>query len=115
MSREELKYVGGAKSALEPYAPLTPGIVSEQLSATDLDNPDPTFALSEEDTQRLHRLFSVLDRATVVHKSPRQAAIWCLQELPALGRQTPIQKCQTEEGYRRVLGLLGQIEHGVFG
>lgn len=104
-----------ALEALAPYAPLAPGHASDQLQVRHLLGIDPATPLTEAERQRFHRLLIVLERATEVHRTAREAALWCLQELPALGRQTPIQKCRTEKGYLRVLHLLGQIEHGIFG
>jgi len=80
-----------------------------------LDPAVPDLALRPVERDRLLRLLGMLERAKEVLKGSHHAGIWALQELPALGRQTPIQKCQTEEGYQRVLHLLGQIEHGIFG
>ena len=100
---------------LAPFPPLTLREACTQLAIRQLDALDPNTPLDQHEWDRFQRLLAVLERATEVHKSTRNAAIWCLAELPALGRQTPIQKCQTERGYKRVLGLLGQIEHGIFG
>ena len=107
--------IAEASARLNAYYPVTLELASIQLDVRPLHTLESTTPLTENESQRLNRLALVLERATQVHKTAREAATWCLAELPALGRQTPIQKCQTEEGYQRVLGLLSQIEHGIFG
>lgn len=71
------------------------------------------FTPAESD--RLWRYLRLYARALEVHKTEEAARAWLHAPLPALGRRTALEVSTDSPGAERALGVLGQIEHGVFG
>jgi putative toxin-antitoxin system antitoxin component (TIGR02293 family) len=94
------------------------GVSSEEL-AEILGIPTRTLARRTErfkpdESERLLRVGSVVQKARDVLEDPAAARRWMTQPKIALGGLTPLRCCDTELGAREVEALLGRIEHGVF-
>jgi len=114
--REALKQ-GLPREVFETYRREL-GISSEELAEV-LGIPGRTLARRTErfkpdESGRLLRLGSVLQKAADVLEEPAAIRRWMTQPKRALGGLTPLRCCDTEMGAREVEALLGRIEHGVF-
>ena len=94
------------------------GISTEELAET-LEIPTRTLArrtdrFKPDESARLLRLGSVVQKAANVLQDPVAARRWMTQPKIALGGLTPLRCCDTEIGAREAEALLGRIEHGVF-
>ncbi len=94
------------------------GISSEEL-ADVLGIPTRTLArrtdrFKPDESERLLRVGSVVQKAAEVLEDRMAARRWMTQPKRALGGLTPLRCCDTEMGAREVEALLGRIEHGVF-
>ena len=94
------------------------GISSEEL-ADVLGIPTRTLArrtdrFKPDESERLLRVCSVVQKAADVLEDRSAARRWMTQPKRALGGLTPLRCCDTEMGAREVEALLGRIEHGVF-
>lgn len=67
-----------------------------------------------DESERILRVATVLQRAVDVLGSVEAARRWLGVPRSALGGFTPLQFCDTEQGAREVEALLGRLEHGVF-
>lgn len=114
--REALKQ-GVPREAFENFRRAL-GVTTEEL-ADVLGIPLRTLARRTErfkpdESERLLRLGSVLQKANEVLEEPEAVRRWMTQPKRALGGLTPLRCCDTEVGAREVEALLGRIEHGVF-
>lgn len=73
-----------------------------------------TDRFSPEESERLLRVASVLQKAKDVLENLPSARRWMTQPKRALGGLTPLRSCDTEVGAREVESLLVRIEHGVY-
>jgi len=73
-----------------------------------------TDRFKPDESERLLRVGSVVQKAVDVLEDRQSARRWMTQPKRALGGLTPLRCCDTEIGAREVEGLLGRIEHGVF-
>ena len=94
------------------------GITTEEL-AEIVGVPTRTLARRTErfkpdESERLLRVGSVVQKAMNVLEDRMAARRWMTQAKIALGGLTPLRCCDTEPGAREVEALLGRIEHGVF-
>ncbi len=94
------------------------GVSTEEL-AEILGIPTRTLARRTErfkpdESERLLRVGSVVQKALDVLEEKESARRWMTQPKRALGGLTPLRCCDTEMGAREVEALLGRIEHGVF-
>lgn len=93
------------------------GISTDELSAIAAI-PKRTLSrrekFSPDETERLLRIASVLQKAVEVLESLPAARRWLSFPKRALGGLTPLQCCDTDAGATEVEHLLGRIEHGVF-
>ena len=93
--------------------------VSTEEFADILGIPTRTLArrtdrFKPDESERLLRVGSVLQKALDVLENKESARRWMTQPKRALGGLTPLRCCDTEVGAREVEALLGRIEHGVF-
>ncbi len=93
--------------------------VSTEEFADILGIPTRTLARRTErfkpdESERLLRVGSVVQKALDVLEEKDAARRWMNQPKRALGGLTPLRCCDTEVGAREVEALLGRIEHGVF-
>ncbi len=93
--------------------------VSTEEFAEILGIPTRTLArrtdrFKPDESERLLRVGSVLQKALDVLEDKASARRWMTQPKRALGGLTPLRCCDTEVGAREVEALLGRIEHGVF-
>ncbi|MFO7750909.1 MAG: antitoxin Xre/MbcA/ParS toxin-binding domain-containing protein [Desulfobacteraceae bacterium] len=72
---------------------------------------DKRFTMGE--SERIHRISRLLERATDVFEDKNTAKDWMNTPLEYLQGQTPLQFTSTELGGREVENLLGRIERGV--
>ena len=70
--------------------------------------------LTVEESDRLMRLFRLLDRAEVVVGDRDRARRWLNTANRGLDGRAPLSMASTETGAAMVFDLLGRIEHGVF-
>ncbi len=94
------------------------GVSTEEL-AEILSIPTRTLArrtdrFKPDESERLLRVGSVVQKARDVLEDKDSARRWMTQPKRALGGLTPLRCCDTEMGAREVEALLGRIEHGVF-
>lgn len=94
------------------------GVSTEEL-ADILGIPTRTLArrtdrFKPDESERLLRVGSVVQKALDVLESKDSVRRWMTQPKRALGGLTPLRCCDTEVGAREVEALLGRIEHGVF-
>ena len=94
------------------------GVSTEEFSDI-LGIPTRTLArrtdrFKPDESERLLRVGSVLQKAQDVLEDKESARRWMTQPKRALGGLTPLRCCDTEMGAREVEALLGRIEHGVF-
>ncbi len=94
------------------------GVSTEEL-AEILGIPTRTLArrtdrFKPDESERLLRVGSVVQKAQDVFEEKPAARRWMTQPKRALGGLTPLRCCDTEVGAREVEALLGRIEHGVF-
>lgn len=94
------------------------GVSTEEL-AEILGIPTRTLArrtdrFKPDESERLLRVGSVVQKAVDVLEDRLAARRWMTQPKRALGGLTPLRCCDTEVGAREVEALLGRIEHGVF-
>lgn len=82
------------------------GIPKRTLSRRDRFKPD--------ETERLLRIASVLQKAVEVLESLPSAQRWLAFPKRALGDLTPLQCCDTDAGAKEVESLLERIADGVF-
>jgi putative toxin-antitoxin system antitoxin component (TIGR02293 family) len=68
--------------------------------------------LSQDESQRVIRARSILDRATELFGSKTQAAGWITSPADGLGGVRPIDWLDTDIGYQNVEALLTAIEWG---
>jgi len=68
--------------------------------------------LDHLESERLHRVVRILDKATDVLGD--QAKAWMLAPATALGGHTPLEYTGSEFGAAEVFNLLGRLEHGVY-
>ncbi len=73
-----------------------------------------TERFKPDESERLLRIGSVVQKANDVLEEPLAARRWMTQPKQALGGLTPLRCCDSEMGAREVEALLGRIEHGVF-
>lgn len=71
------------------------------------------FTAAESD--RMWMLLRLYLRALEVHGSEVAARAWLRAPLPALGRRSALEVSTDSAGAERAMGVLGQIQHGVFG
>ncbi|MEO5914007.1 MAG: antitoxin Xre/MbcA/ParS toxin-binding domain-containing protein [Luteolibacter sp.] len=93
--------------------------VSTEEFAEILGIPTRTLArrtdrFKPDESERLLRVGSVVQKALDVLEDKESARRWMTQPKRALGGLTPLRCCDTEIGAREVEALLGRIEHGVF-
>lgn len=93
--------------------------VSTEEFAEILGIPTRTLArrtdrFKPDESERLLRVGSVVQKALDVLEEKESARRWMTQPKRALGGLTPLRCCDTEVGAREVEALLGRIEHGVF-
>ena len=67
------------------------------------------------ESDRMWMLLRLYLRALDVHGSEAAARAWLGAPLPALGRRSALGVSTDSPGAERALGVLGQIERGVFG
>ena len=94
------------------------GVSTDEL-ADVLGIPSRTLARRTErfkpdESERLLRLGSVMQKAVGVFENKLSARRWLTEPKIAFGGLTPLRCCDTEMGAREVEMLLGRIEHGVF-
>jgi putative toxin-antitoxin system antitoxin component (TIGR02293 family) len=71
--------------------------------------------LTPEESERLFRISSIVERAVELFEGNMDAAVnWLLTPRKALDHQQPLHYCRTELGAREVESLIGRLEHGVF-
>lgn len=70
--------------------------------------------LTVEESDRLMRLFRLLDRAELVIGDRARAQRWLNTANRGLDGRDPLSMASTETGAAMVFDLLGRIEHGVF-
>lgn len=70
--------------------------------------------LQSDESERVLRIGSLVDRAAAVLGGIGQARQWLKSPNKALGEKTPLDHADTEPGAREVENLLGRIEYGVF-
>ena len=70
--------------------------------------------LSDQVSDRLYRIASVIARAEQVLGDQENASSWLAEGIPALRGATPLSRLNTETGYQEVMELLGRIEYGVY-
>jgi putative toxin-antitoxin system antitoxin component (TIGR02293 family) len=71
--------------------------------------------LQPDESERLFRLATIVDKAIALFEGNRDAAIqWLQRPQPALAGSRPIDFVSTEIGAREVEDLIGRLEHGVF-
>jgi putative toxin-antitoxin system antitoxin component (TIGR02293 family) len=71
--------------------------------------------LSPEESERLLRISSLLEKAVELFEGDTGAAVnWLSTPKAALDSQTPLEYSRTEIGAREVEDLIGRLEHGVF-
>ncbi len=73
-----------------------------------------TERFTPEESERLLRVASVVEKAKDVLENLPSARRWMTQPKRALGGLTPLRSCDTEVGAREVEALLVRLEHGVF-
>ncbi len=71
--------------------------------------------LTATESERILRLVRAAARAERVLGDPAAALDWLGSPNRALGGESPLQLLDTELGAKRVLDVLGRIEHGVYG
>jgi len=108
--------VGLEKEAFDRLKRIT-GVSGETLSKI-VRIPYRTLArrktFSPEESERILRVASVVQRAIDVLEDLATARRWLTTGKRALDDKTPLELCDTELGAREVEHLLGRIEHGVF-
>lgn len=114
--REALRH-GVPRSAFERIRDDL-GVTTDEL-ADVLGIPGRTLARRTErfkpdESERLLRLGSVMQKAVDVFENKVSARRWMTEPKIAFGGLTPLRCCDTEMGAREVEMLLGRIEHGVF-
>lgn len=114
--REALR-LGAPRNAFDRLR-MDLGVSSEELAEV-LGIPTRTLArrtdrFKPDESERLLRVGSVVQKAADVLEDPVAARRWMTQPKIALGGLTPLHCCDTELGAREVEALLGRIEHGVF-
>lgn len=67
------------------------------------------------ESDRMWMLLRLYLRALEVHGSEMAARAWLSAPLPALGGRSALEVSTDSAGVERALGVLGQIQHGVFG
>ena len=70
--------------------------------------------LDHLESERLHRIARLLDRAADVLGDESRARTWMLSPATALGGHTPLDYAGSEFGAVEVFNLLGRLEHGVY-
>lgn len=71
--------------------------------------------LAPDESERVLRIATVLERAERLFEGDRPAALaWLGAPHRALGGETPLEVARTEVGAREVEELIGRLEHGVF-
>ncbi len=70
--------------------------------------------LPVDESERIYRIGSLFDRATIVMGNELAARKWLKTPNRALGGVPPLEFADTEPGAREVEDLLGRLEHGVF-
>jgi putative toxin-antitoxin system antitoxin component (TIGR02293 family) len=71
--------------------------------------------LKPDESERLHRLANIFDKACALFGGNKESARrWLQSPKPALGNRAPLWYARTDVGAREVEDLIGQIEHGVF-
>lgn len=91
-----LKPLGISKATLARYKKERDGRLSDQVS------------------DRLYRIASVIARAEQVFGDRENASRWLNEGIPALRGATPLSRLNTETGYQEVMDVLGRIEYGVY-
>jgi putative toxin-antitoxin system antitoxin component (TIGR02293 family) len=71
--------------------------------------------LTAAESERILRLVRTAARAERVLGDPAAALDWLGSPNRALGGESPLQLLDTDLGAKRVLDVLGRIEHGVYG
>jgi putative toxin-antitoxin system antitoxin component (TIGR02293 family) len=71
--------------------------------------------LTADESERLVRLARVAARAEEVLGDRGAALRWLRKPNRALGQASPLELLDTDLGLDAVLGVLGRVEHGVFG
>ena len=70
---------------------------------------------TQHESDRMWLLLRLYLRALEVHGSEVAARAWLSAPLPALGQRSALEVSRDSAGAERALGVLGQIQHGVFG
>jgi putative toxin-antitoxin system antitoxin component (TIGR02293 family) len=86
-----------------------------RIPARTLSRRKASGRLEPDESERLLRLSNLVDKATALFESDRQAAIeWLCRPQKALGDGVPLQYAKSEIGARAVEDLIGRLEHGIF-
>lgn len=85
------------------------------LSASRLSGRRARGRFGPHESDRMWLLLRLYLRALEVHGGEVAARAWLSAPLPALGRRSPLEVSTDSAGAERALGVLGQIQHGVFG
>lgn len=85
------------------------------LSAGSLARRRKRGRFTAHESDRMWVLLRLYVRALDVHGSEDAAREWLGSPLPALGGRSALEVSTDSAGAERVLGVLGQIQHGVFG
>lgn len=84
-----------------------------QISERTLNRRAKESRLSVDESDRVYRLSSLVERASIVLGGPENARTWLKEPNVALGGVAPLDMARTGPGSRLVEQLLGRIEHGV--
>ena len=86
-----------------------------KISSSTFNRRQKKGFLSAEESDRIFRLRSIVDKATAFFEGNKAAARdWLNRPAPALGGIRPIDMLINEAGVREVEALLGRLEYGVF-
>lgn len=85
-----------------------------------LDLPRQTYIrrreagrLTPDESDRVVRYADLLARSTDLFGDENAAADWLSKPTPALNGETPLAYATTELGTRKLLNLIGRMEHGI--
>jgi putative toxin-antitoxin system antitoxin component (TIGR02293 family) len=86
-----------------------------RISPSTFSRRQKSGVLSPEESDRVYRLRSVIEKATEFFEGNKNAARkWLNTPAPALGGVRPISMLVNDAGVREVESLLGRLEYGVF-
>ena len=110
-----LKVVIVDQLAHELDLPATAIRTLARISPSTFGRRQKAGVLSPEESDRVYRLKSVIQKATDFYEGNAAAARkWLHTPAPALGGVRPISMLVNDAGVREVESLLGRLEYGVF-